>query len=204
MTNVALAIGELVDNVYEHAESDCLIDIDVTEPDFTREDLGPDKRFYAVNVVVLNFSEKCLFEDVKNKFQKKLYEPHERYDMVQNVLKEHQNWFGKHYNTDDFYILTSFQRGISGRAYETKTGGTGLSNFICELAQKSEEDCCYMMTGSNGIFFRKRLLHYNDDDWIGFNNDNNYHNRPDDDVFFHSRTFLPGTAYNFLLVFGGQ
>ncbi len=204
MNNVALAIGELVDNVYDHAESDCLVDIDVTEPNFTREDLGPDKVFYAVNVVVLNFSRKCLFEDVKNKFQNHLYESDERYDRVQKVIKEHQKYFCKDYIMDDFYTLTSFQKGISGRINETRTGGTGLSNFVCEIATKSEEDYCYMMTGSNGIFFRKRLLHYTEDGWIGFNGDNDFSKVPDKDVIFHTNTFLPGTAYNFLLVFGGE
>lgn len=201
--SLSLAIGELVDNVYEHANSDCLIDIDITDKTFTREDLGPDKLFYSVNVVVLNFSEKCLYEDLKNKFQNNLYESHERYDKVQDVFKNHQKGFGKRYKTDDFYILSSFQKGISGRVNETKTGGTGLSNFICELATKSEEDSCYLLTGTSGIFFRKRLLHYDNDGWIGFNKDNDFYELPDDDVIFHSDTFLPGTAYNFLLVFGG-
>ncbi len=201
--NIALAIGELVDNVYDHAKSDCLIDIDITEPDFKRSDEESDRHYYSINVVVLNFSQKCLFEDIKSKFQNRMYEPHERYDKVQQIAKEHQKYFCKNYILDDFYTLVSFQKGISGRANETRTGGTGLSNFICEIATKSEEDSCYMMTGWNGIFFRKRLLHYNEDGWIGFNTENDFHKKPDDDVFFHTKTFLPGTAYNFLLVYGG-
>ena len=203
ISNLSLVVGELVDNVYDHAQSDCLIDIDITEREYIKQDNETDNLYYAVNVVVLNFSKKCLFEDVKNKFKNKLYSKHERYDMVQEIFNKHESFFGKKYNADDFYMLSSFQKGISGRENETKTGGTGLSNFIRELAVKSQEDYCYLLTGENGLVFKKELLKYNDDGWIGFNKSNDFNKIPDDGVVFHTKTFLPGTAYNFLLVFGG-
>ena len=50
-TTLASTVSELVDNALEHAVSDCLIDIDVTEHDHML--MNDNNLYYGVNVVDL-------------------------------------------------------------------------------------------------------------------------------------------------------
>lgn len=203
-SNFAKIITELVDNACEHGKADCLVDIDVTEPEYIctiPECEG--MSFYGINVVVLNFSEKCLGDEVREKIKNHYFKNSERYDCVESAYNFHKNKFmKKNYTEEDFFNITAFQEKISGRINETKSGGTGLAELIKSLQEYAYEDYCYAMTGDKGLFFKKELLNYDENNWIGFNEENNYLSSiPSQEVLLRSSAYLPGTGYNFLFVF---
>ena len=73
-----------------------------------------------------------------------------------------------------FFNLASFQDRISGRKSETKTGGRGLTDLIKSLEDRAEAHCCYVLSGNKGLWFEPQYLKYNQGDWIGFNDDNDF------------------------------
>lgn len=202
-SELALMIGELADNVYEHAEADCLIDIDITDNMNIYKD--SEKKYYAINIVVLNFSSKCLHTDIRDKILKVYYKNSARYDAVKEAYENHKLQYGKNYNEMDFFNVASFQDDISGRKDETETGGTGLGQMVRNIVESAHEDYCYVLTGNSGIWFRKECLKYTDDGWIGFNKSGNFISEiPDEESIIKSNTYLPGIGYNFMLCFGGK
>ena len=202
--NLALVVGELADNANDHAKTSCLVDIDITEADFMYKDIEDGKKYYAINIVVLNLGDKCLYDDIMDKIINRYYHNSSRYDVVREAYNYHRSNFGKSYNEKDFFIITSFQDQISGRANESNTGGTGLPELVRTLEEFADENYCYVLTGKNGLCFNKDVLNYTRDGWIGFNKRMDYKTDiPDADIFYRSDTYLPGTGYNFMLVFEG-
>lgn len=200
----AKVVTELADNASEHGHADCCVDIDITEPDYKKNKENTDEyNYYGINVVVLNFSNTCLGDDIKYKIQNHCYSESERYDMVERAYQYHKKFFSKkRYCEEDFFNITVFQEKISGRRNESKSGGTGLAELIRNLQEYAYDDYCYVLTGDKGIFFKKNMLNFSEDKWIGFNDSNNYiSDLPNDSVLFRSGTFLPGTGYNFMFIF---
>lgn len=58
-------LGELVGNANEHTNTDCILDIDVTEPKYVKKNDDPNKLFYGLNVAVVNFSNILLGDGIK-------------------------------------------------------------------------------------------------------------------------------------------
>lgn len=191
--------AELVDNANEHAEADCLIDIYVSDPIKNKK---CNEMFYSINMVVINFLNKHLGYDIQKKIEEKNYNESQRYDLVSRAYKHHKKYFDKNsYEVDDFYNLASFQDRISGREKETKTGGTGLTDLIKSLEDRAEAHSCYVLSGNKGLWFEPQYLKYNDDDWIGFNEENDFiTNIPNKDIIVRSSVDFLGTGYNFTLI----
>lgn len=55
---------------WEHARSDCLIDIDVQE-DFMKEGAPAEESYYGVNIVVVNYSDILLGDELKVKLKER-------------------------------------------------------------------------------------------------------------------------------------
>ncbi len=202
-TTLASTVSELVDNALEHAVSDCLIDIDVTEHDHML--MNDNNLYYGVNVVVLNFSDISLGDRIGDKLKNKYYSDSERYDKAKTAYNNHRKYFCKEYSEVDFFNITSFQQDISGRKNESESGGTGLTELIRTLEEYAFENYCYVLSGNNGILFEKSLLNFDKDNWIGFNDENDYLNQPPSSkAIFKSKTAIPGTGYNFLFIFKGE
>lgn len=198
---IAKTISELIDNVGEHTDADCLIDIDITQTPYTK--IGEQQReYYAVNTVVLNLDEKKLSNNIREKVKNKYFGNSQRYQMVTDAYNNHKRFFDKHYNEEDFFNVVAFQDEISGRKYENQTGGTGLTQLIKSLETDADDHGCYVLSGNQGLFFRPELLEYNEDRWLGFNKQKDFINkRPDELVILRSNAYLRGTAYNFTLIY---
>lgn len=199
---LAYTIGELTDNALCHAKSPCLIDIDITE-EYTLSD--SEGVYYAVNVVILNFSEKLLYDDIIKKIEHKYYKEDSRYTIVQKAYQKHSERFCRNYKKEDFYMISAFQDEISGRPNESYSGGTGLPELVRTLEEFADKDFCYVLSGKNSLLFQKELLNFTKEGWIGFNQSGNYlEDIPDLSCLSTSYTHLPGTGYNFMLVFKGE
>lgn len=190
---IAEVIVELAGNALEHTETDCLIDLDVTEPYNKKETSGS---FYGVNITIINFSPKLLGYSISKKIEQKeiLNDRHLKLLAAYNMHKEK---FSSHYSNEDFYNIASFQHKISGRLKKESTGGTGLTKLISRLEGYSDEYLCYVITGDRAVFFERDYLSYNKDGWIGFNKEEDFLTQiPKREILGKSSITMPGTAYN--------
>ncbi len=195
---LAEAISEVLGNAIEHGKSECLIDIDVTE------NIIEQINYFVINVVVLNFSDTPIYKKLKKKLNEPLKgndETKERYERVLLAKEFHQKHFNSKYTEDDFYIISSFQHGISGDFHKEGIGGVGLTQLIRAIEEKADGDYCYMLSEKRAIHFVKDYMHYDDDMFIGFNAESNFFTElPDEKVLLQSDTVFPGVAYNLSFV----
>ena len=186
-------IVELVGNACEHGGANCLVDFDITKPTYRKK--GTNNLFMGINIVVINFSESLLGTGLREKIQNDIC-CNSRDKMVQLALKNHSQFFDKDYCEEDFFNISAFQHKISRRS-DRILGGTGLTKLIKSLETRSDAHMCYVMSGKRKLLFRQEYLTYNEDDWLGFNKQNDYLNsRPDESVFGRNQYMFPGTAYN--------
>lgn len=194
-------VVELIGNISEHTNSNCLIDLDVTSEYNKKEESGV---FYGINLSVLNFSE-CLFGDlIKNRILNLNQTNNIRYKNTKNAYDFHRQFFDDTYCEEDFFNIASFQHKISGNGSKTMTGGTGLTKLICSLEKRSDTHHCYLISGNRALWFFHNLLEYNNDYWLGFNEEKDFLNHlPNRNVICNNSIYMPGTAYNLNFVMKG-
>lgn len=194
-------VVELIGNISEHTNSNCLIDLDVTSEYNKKEESGV---FYGINISVLNFSE-CLFGDlIKNRILNLNQTNNIRYKNTKNAYDFHRQFFDDTYCEEDFFNIASFQHKISGNASKTMTGGTGLTKLICSLEKRSDTHHCYLISGNRALWFFHNLLEYNNDYWLGFNEEKDFLNHlPNRNVICNNSIYMPGTAFNLNFVMKG-
>lgn len=199
-TELSQTISELIGNAIEHTKSDCYIDIDIATGYYkldSNSNLDKSSMYHGINIVILNLSDNLLNSDLKNKIRNNK-DVQDRYKRLRDAYVYHKNFFGSDYSEDDFFNIAVFQNKISGSSSINKMtcGGTGLTCLINSLQEKSDSDNCYVLSGSNIIYFIKEYLSYNED-WIGFNKSNDFFNDiPEKKVIDKSEMFFSGTAYN--------
>lgn len=190
---ISEVIVELVGNAVEHTRSDCLLDIDITK-EYLKKDTQ--EKCYGINIVVLSYSEQLLGEALKVKLLSDR-ELGERYSYVMQAYSNHQGCFNTEYREEDFFNIASFQHKISGSNEKISSGGTGLTKLIYSLERRSEDHECYAISGTRVVNFKRELLEYDTNSWIGFNKERNFlNNIPDKDVISFCPVYIPGTAYN--------
>lgn len=189
--------AELIGNTFEHAKSDCLIDIDLTDI-HTKEEKGMivEGKFKGVNIAILNFSDKLLFEDIKHKLHNEdLVE--EKYKKIMEAYEKHVDFFSDSYPEDFFYYLAATQLGISGRKKIQDTGGTGLYVLLQSLIEDSDLSNCYVLSGRHIVIFDEDYLFENEEQWMCYNKEKNFIDfPPSKEVVGKCPIFFPGTAYN--------
>lgn len=192
---VSDVIGELVDNALDHSNSDCLLDLDITN-DYVKRDDKDNSQYCGVNIVILNFSDILLGNNIKEKLSNNSIETlGKRYAELNKAYKYHSRTFGGNYDEQSFFAIAAFQHKISSR--NSSTGGTGLTCLIKTLEEKSDAYNCYVITGNKKIHFKKEFLIYDEDEWIGFNESCNFlSDLPNKNIISKSPFFFPGTAYN--------
>ncbi|MDE7425101.1 MAG: hypothetical protein K2N51_15680, partial [Lachnospiraceae bacterium] len=185
---------ELVGNAGEHTGTECLIDIDITETWHGRDDSTA--KYYGMNAVILNYSPILFFEPLKKKLEGNI-NLSDRYNLILQAKKLHFNQPHKKYDQNDFYTVSSFQHKISGSEKKQKLGGTGLTSLIKSLEEKSDSNLCYMLSGHRILFFFHEYLKYDNNNFIGFNEQGDFLSYiPDESIFSSIITNIPGTAYN--------
>ncbi|WP_086332175.1 hypothetical protein [Enterococcus sp. DIV0385] len=197
---VAEVVSELVGNAGEHADSDCLIDIDVTNPHEKLVDGEfQNDKYIGINIAILNFSEKLLNGDLKQKITQN-HIPAEKYQNLYNVYRKHKLLFEDDYLEDDFWNISCLQDKISGRLSfldANQPGGTGSTVLIKSLQEKADKDNCYLLSGNRVIFFLENFLTYDKNGWLSFNEENDFvHYKPAEGVVSNCPVYFPGTAFN--------
>ena len=189
--------AELIGNTFEHARSDCLIDIDLTDS-HGKEEKGVvvDGEFKGVNIAIVNFSDKLLFEDIKHKLNSEELTG-EKYKKIMDAYKKHTKFFDDDYPEDFFYYLAATQLGISGRKQIQDVGGTGLYVLLQSLIEDSDLSNCYVLSGKHIIIFNDDYLFENEEQWMCYNEEKNFVDYPPNkNIIGECPIFFPGTAYN--------
>lgn len=191
---IAEVLVELVGNAWEHAEAECLIDLDVTGSYFTS---GSDNTFLGINIAVVNFSPLLFGQQLEQKMNMFAEGIGDRYCELKRALDFHQKKFCSEYRKEDFFNIASYQHKISGRSGNIYTGGTGLTKLISSLEQRSYRHMCYMISGDRALWFNKDYLEYDSNGWISFNANNDFFTTvPSEGTVTGNTIYMPGTAYN--------
>lgn len=206
---IAMVIIEIVGNAGEHGETDCLIDIDITEehePKKSSEYESGD--YYGINIAIVGFSEQLFGEALKNKVTDKNFKSQGRYaevykafinhsETINEILTSKKNNQPILYSEEYFWIIASLQDKISGRKNNYSMGGTGLTILINSLQKEAVNDTCYVISGNKIVYFKKDYIVRNEDNWVGFNKEQDFINKiPDNSIIQTSKLSVPGTAYN--------
>ena len=191
--------SELMDNALEHSESDCLIDIDVTKNPYIK-DGNLNKLYFGVNIVVVDFSNKILGEDIGLLLSNSEIKG-EQYTKLENFNTLHKSFFNEDYKQEQFYMLSSFQNKITGRSEKSLTGGKGLTKLIEGLQKSAEAYNCYVVSNGTIINFIKEFIKQDEEKWVGFNINNDFKFPPDKISINKSPLNIFGTAYNLNFVF---
>lgn len=186
---------ELVGNAGEHGNSECLIDIDITDSKYTRQGTKKEK-YYGMNVAIINYSPILFFDPLKKKLQSNV-ELSGRYEYVKKAREYHLKHLSQEYEENDFYIISSFQHRISGSFEKNEVGGMGLTCLLQSLEAQADNHLCYMLTGNRIFFFEKNYMNYDNNMLIGFNKEGRFLDSiPEQELFQTIDTFFPGVAYN--------
>ena len=193
VSDVTEVLSELVDNGLEHSNSDCLIDIDITDEYNKRGDTT--NSYYGINITILSISDALIGDRVKQFFSN--IENNEWYEKLRIAHNTHNKFWNDKYTENDFFMMSAFQHRISGRDMDYVTGGTGLTTLISALESKSDAYNCYVISGDRILCFHHDLLKLDSNGWVGFNQDNDFLNKPPDgDCIISSPVYFPGVAYN--------
>lgn len=192
---------ELMGNATEHGDSDCLLDIDI---DTSISNKVNNKKYCGINICVLNFSKKLFNDDIKAKItgMDGGLKVHPRYKGLYTAYQYHIKHLDGGYSLEDFFTIAAYQHKISGRQEASPfSGGTGLTKLIKNLQIQSEVYHCYMISGNKCLYFDKKYLEYDNDEWLGFNLSRNFlGDIPASSQFLEQKFYMPGTAYNLTFV----
>lgn len=194
---ISILAVELLDNALDHSYSDCLLDIDFSPRPYIK-DGKMDQEFIAVSIVVIDFADKLLGEDIKN-FLESDTSKNAPFKKLEIIKTKHEQYYNEIYNTNIFYMLASFQNRITGRE-DKQTGGTGLTCLIEALQESADSNLCYVVSGNNSVVFVKDEIKLDSDKWVGFNAKNNFEYPPNYSAIIKSPIKLQGTAYNLTFV----
>lgn len=201
---ISEVIAELAGNACEHGDSDCLVDIDITDIHEKEVDgVIEDGKFIGINIALLNFSIKAFSDDLKIKCSQENLS--DRYQKLVEAYEFHKSKFdSKDKNSEnsgyydvDFWNVACLQDKISGRIDEKYSGGTGTTILIRSFQEQSDTDNCYITSGKRVVYFKKEYLSYDESHWIGFNQKNDFFSDiPDDEVIGKCPLDFPGTGFN--------
>lgn len=204
INSIAEVISELGINMIEHANSPYVTEIHVKDS-FVINDGRTGK---LISITIYNTSNIKLYTNLKNLVkadelrieQKTLYKA---YDY-------HKSKFNDYYNDNDFFMISTFQRGISSRRYDNQTSGTGLTKVICNIVDQLDDPkildedklihCySYVLSGENVLHLERDMIKESvskEIKQIGFNKTMRYlDDIPDRSAIDRSKFYYNGTIF---------
>lgn len=207
---IAKTIIEIKDNCAEHTKFPYVYDIDIKKVTHAERSMLKGREYIAINVAIWDFSGIRLGDAIKKKIQI-IEMPQSTQEDIDNqigrkikpfeklrVAKEkHKLFWDSNYDEDDFFSLTAFQPGITGRTSPGSTGGAGLSHVLDFLCDFPDYYRGYCLTGNTVVNFDKKFLNKDNQEWYSFrdNNSDFVNNKPSDMCVYKSKFFYPGTAF---------
>ncbi len=208
---IAKTILEIKDNCAEHTNSPYIYDIDVKKVVHGGQSNLEGRNYIAINVGVWDFSNARLGDAIKEKIniiesssstqEQVSGQMGRKTDVFQKLLEVcdiHKKFFNDDYTYDDFFALSAFQPGVTGRSLPGSTGGAGLSHVLDFLIDYSDNYKCYCITGNTIINLDRKFLSKDDNDWYTFNDMKEClftNSKPSPTCVSKSPLFYPGTAF---------
>ena len=112
--------------------------------------------------------------------------------------KYHSKKWNTVYTENDFYTLSSFQPGITGRVNPSSTGGAGLAHVLDFLEVFSDNYRCYCLSGNSIFNLDKKFIKKDNEGWYTFSDVNNsdFSNTiPSCGCISKTKLYYPGTAF---------
>lgn len=208
---IANTILEIKDNCAEHTNSPYIYDIDIKKVVHgVQSNLGG-RDYIAINVGIWDFSNAGLGDAIKEKINiiespnstkeqvsEQMGKKTEVFQKLLEVRDIHKNFLNDDYTYDDFFALSAFQPGVTGRSLPGSTGGAGLSHVLDFLIEYSDSYKCYCLTGNTIINLDRNFLCKDDNGWYTFNDTKEClftNSKPSPACVSKSPLFYPGTAF---------
>lgn len=184
------SMTEMIENVLEHSDGDCLIDVKVAE-----NTLG--KIFLCLNVISLTniYVGSMIMSLLENKKNSNMFSGQK---LVEQAYKNHSSKFDEKYDLSAFCFVSSFQLSVSTRNDTKYTGGTGFTTLLKNINSKSfnKDYDSYILSGDNTIYFRSEFLNVDENGLAGFNESNDYlHTIPNEQIVKKEEIKFPGTIF---------
>lgn len=188
-------IIEIIGNAVEHSGSSCICNINVLP--------NINKKEKIIDIAIVDYSKVYFGTGIENYLmseEKYLY--NERNKIVLDAYSIHKEHFSDAYNSNDFFMLSAFQKNVSSRKNSPNSGGTGLTTLIKVLIDKSIANFCYACSGETFLLFKKDFLELTSDGLIGFNENNDYINEiPSPEIIARNLYNINVNAYNLQFIF---
>lgn len=194
---------ELITNVKNHTvDSDLVLQVNVS--DVIKSDTKKEHKYFAISFYSL--SNTLLYETTKkfyDSLKKNLVISEDRkmlYKNYEEIYNKQINYFDDEYSIEHFFMLQSFQNGITSRTSSFgKSSGTGLANAIQVIMNKidDKEGFSYVYSGEKICYFKAKSLNFKDS-ICSFNEEEDYLQRPSSNICTESPVFFPGTAYQLI------
>jgi hypothetical protein len=208
---IANTILEIKDNCAEHTNSPYIYDIDIKKVVHGDHSELDGRDYIAINVGIWDFSNVRLGDAIKEKIHiiespnstkeqvsGQMGRKTEVFQKLLEVRDIHKNFLNDDYTYDDFFALSAFQPGVTGRNLPGSTGGAGLSHVLDFLIDYSDNYKCYCLTGDTIINLDRKFLYKDDKNWYAFNDTKEClftNSKPSTACVSRSPLFYPGTAF---------
>lgn len=187
--------SEVISNVFDHTESDCLIDIKFT-------DVANKRKLLCINII--SISNVYIGSKIVDLLDTNQLVNYSGSDVVLKAFKYHSKHFSENYNKGSFGFVCAFQNRVSTRSNSKQSGGTGLTTLIKRIHGKKTEDSyfSYFLSGDNMLSLNTQYLVVNSDGLIGFNDSNNFYTDiPNPSIIIKEKQTFPGTIFSVNLLF---
>ena len=187
--------SEVISNVFDHTESDCLIDIKFI-------DAAAEHKLLCINII--SISNVYIGSKIVDLLDSNQLTNYSGSDVVLNALQYHSSHFSEKYDKSSFGFVCAFQNRVSTRNNSKQSGGTGLTTLIKRIHGKKTEDsyCSYFLSGDNMLSLNTQYLIVNKEGLIGFNNSNNFYTDiPNPSIIIKEKQPFPGTIFSVNLLF---
>ena len=167
---ISNTILEIKANCAEHTRSPYIYDIDVKQVVHGEKSKFPGKSYISINVGIWDFSNVQLGDAIKEKIKiiespdstkeqisYQIGKKEKTFTKLVNAHKIHTEFLTENYTDDDFFALSAFQPGVTGRNNPGSTGGAGLSHVLDFLKAYPDNFRCYCLTGNTIINFNREF-----------------------------------------------
>ena len=188
------ACSEVISNVFDHTESDCLVDIKCSSV------IGGRKLF---TFTIISISTIFIGSKIVELIDNGQISNYSGSAIVLKAYKYHSRCFSTDYDKNSFGFVCAFQNRVSTRVNSKESGGTGLTTLLKRIHGKKTEDSyhSYVLSGDNMLLLNTQYLNVDSEGLIGFNDSNDFYNdTPNRAIVVKEQNVFPGTIFSVSLL----